>query len=74
MIRDQGWTGLVNLPGLPHELIPQWWILPGPTPGKVLQSTSSKSKMPGDPWHGLWPCRDQGVIPMGFAGAVQPCS
>ncbi len=29
------------------------------------------SKMPGDPWHGLWPCRDHGVIPVGFAGAVQ---
>ncbi len=29
--------------------------------------------MPGDPGHSLWPCRDQGVIPVGFAGAVQPC-
>ncbi len=28
--------------------------------------------MPGDPWHDLWPCRDQGVIPVGFAGANQP--
>ncbi len=48
------------------------WILPGPTPGKVIQSTSVKSKMPGEPWRSLWLCRDQGVIPVGFAGAVQP--
>ncbi len=28
--------------------------------------------MPGDPWHGLWLCRDEGVIPVGFARAVHP--
>ncbi len=44
----------------------------GANPGKVLQSISLKSKMPGDPWHRLWPYRDQGVIPVGVAGAVQP--
>ncbi len=43
-------------------------------PSKVIQSTSFGSKMPGDPWHGLLPCRDQGLIPVGFAMAVQPCS
>ncbi len=69
---DQGWTGLVDLPGSPHKMVQQRWILPGPTFYKVKQSTSSKSKMPGEPRHGLWPYRDQGVIPMVFAGAVQP--
>ncbi len=43
----QGWIGLVNLPGLPHELIKQWWILQGPTPGKVIQSTSSEQNAGG---------------------------
>ncbi len=38
----------------------------------VVQGTSLKSKMPGQPWRGLWPCWDQGVIPVGFARAVQP--
>ncbi len=45
----------------------------GQTPGKVIQSTSFESKMPGDPWRSLWLCQDQGVIPVGFPGAVQPC-
>ncbi len=54
-------------------MLHQWWILPGPPPGKVIQSTSVKSKVPGDPWRSHRLCRDQGVIPVGFAGAVQPC-
>ncbi len=33
-----------------------------------------KEQEPGDPWHDVWPCRDQGAISVGFAGAVQPCS
>ncbi len=53
-------------------MLHQWCILPGPTPGKVIQSTSVKSKVPGDPWLSHWLCRDQGVIPVGFAGAFQP--
>ncbi len=32
---DQGWTGRLNLPGGPHEMVHQLWILPGPIPGKV---------------------------------------
>ena len=58
------------LPGMLPGPLPG--MLPGPIPGKVIQSTGSKSMMPGDPWHGLWPCRDQGLIPVGFARAVQP--
>ncbi len=54
-----------------HDLVHQWWILVGPTLGKLIQRTSLMSKMPGDPWRELWPCRDQGVKPVGFAGAVQ---
>ncbi len=46
---DQGWTDHVDMPGTPHEMVRKMWILPGPTPGKVIQSTSRKSKMPGDP-------------------------
>ncbi len=72
--QEQGWAGLVGLPGLYHELVQQWWILPGATPSKVMQSTSSNSKMLEDPWRSFWPCRDKGVTPMGFAGAVQPWS
>ncbi len=26
---DQGWTGLVDLSGVPHEMVQQWLILPG---------------------------------------------
>ncbi len=44
-----------------------------PNPGTIPQNTSSKREMPGEPWRGLWPCRDQGVIPMDFVGVVQPC-
>ncbi len=47
------------------------WVLAGPTPFKVMQSTGSSSRLPGEPWQGHWPCRDQGVIPMGLAGAVR---
>ncbi len=68
----QGWTGLVDLPGLPHGTVQQWWILPGPTPGKLIQCTSFNCEMPVDAWHSLWRCRDQEVIPVGFAEAVQP--
>ncbi len=68
----QGWKGPGNLPGLPHEMVQHYRILPGSILGKVIQSTNSKSKMPGDPWRALWPCRDQRVIPVDFAGAVQP--
>ncbi len=39
---------------------------------KVFQGTGSKSKMPGEPWLGLLPCWDQGVVLIGFAGAQQP--
>ncbi len=45
--------GPVNLPGLPHEMVQQWGILPGPTPSKEIKSTSSKSKMLGQPRRGL---------------------
>ena len=38
----QGWTALVDLPGLPHGMFQQWCILPGPTPINVIESTSSK--------------------------------
>ncbi len=65
--QDEGWTGLLNLPGLPHEVVHLWWILPGPTPGKLIRQvvqtcTNSETKMPEDPWGGLWPCRAQGAI------------
>ena len=53
-------------------MVYQWWNLLELTPDKVIQSTGSKSKMPGDPLCGLWPCLDQGVIPVGFARADQP--
>ncbi len=34
-------------------MVQQWWILPGPTPGKVTQSTSSKGKCWGSPGAGF---------------------
>ncbi len=74
MPHGQGWTGLLNRTGYPLEMVQQWWILPGPTPGKVIESTSSKAEMRREPWRGLWLCRDPGVMPVGFAGAVQPCT
>ncbi len=43
----QGWTGPVVLPGLPREMVHLWWVLPGPAPGKVTQSTSAKSRIQG---------------------------
>ncbi len=57
-------------------MVHEWWVLPGPTPGKSIEGTSWKSKLLGEPsgWRSLWPCRDQawsqGVKPMGFARAV----
>ncbi len=39
--RAQGWTGLLSLSELPHEKVIQWRILPGPIPGKLIQTHSS---------------------------------
>ncbi len=64
----QGWTCLLNSLGSLHELVHQRGILSGPTPGAVIQSTSSKSTTQGDPWRGLWPCRDLGVNPVSLRG------
>ncbi len=70
----QGWTGVVHSPHLLHEMVQQWWILPGPIPSKVIQSTSSKNKMP---WGALaQPLAMPGLGlpgPVGSARAVQPC-
>ncbi len=41
-------------------------------PWEVTQSTSSKTKMLKEPWRSLWPYRDQGVIPLAFAGLASP--
>ncbi len=67
----QSWTGLVNLQKSPHEMVHQWWICQGQPSAKYCK-VSLKSKMLGEPWRSLWPCRTQGVKPVGFAGAVQP--
>ncbi len=59
---QQGWTGLVNLPGIPHEVIQHWWMLPGSARSKVIQH--AKSKLPGGPWRSLWPCWEMEAIPV----------
>ncbi len=59
---------LIDLQGSHHEKVQQGWIPPGPVPGSVVSSTSSKNKIVGELKHGLWLCRDQGVIPVSFAG------
>ncbi len=33
----------------PHGMVHQRWVLQGPTPGKAMQSTGSKSKILGGP-------------------------
>ncbi len=53
---DSRRTGLLNPPRSPNEMGHQWWTLPNPW--QSIQSTSSTSKMQGDPGRGPWPCQD----------------
>ncbi len=59
----QGWTGVENLPGVPQEMVQQWSILPGPTPGKLIKSISSKSERPGAPGAAFGHAGNRGGIP-----------
>ncbi len=42
------------------------------TPWQSNPKSWQQEQNAGEPWPSLWPCQDQGVDPMDFAGATSP--